>query len=103
MYLQEVANTMVNCIKHSSQVIVKRKFVCFGHFNARIFKLEYILHQNTSTFFRFLLCLAMTMDVKEFRAMMNKLTEYIIEVAESPMGDEIFKEYVDSQEKSKKI
>ncbi len=102
-FFQLLAVTIIDSIKHSENLVLKVQVINIGHFNRRVFNHEKILHQNGISFFRFLLCLAMAMKEKEFRKMMEKLTDFFIEAANSSLGDEALKEYFENKKKSKNI
>lgn len=61
----------------------RRDVQAVGHFNGSVFMPKRMFHHMSSTFFRFLLCLAAAMTEKDFKRLIFDLADYICEIANS--------------------
>jgi hypothetical protein len=96
-FLRNLADIIVSHVdmkyrgfRHDVQVV--------GHFNGSLFMPKRMFHHVSSTFFRFLLCLAAAMTEKEFKRMMFELADYICQIADSKHFERINDEHVESVE-----
>ena len=87
VFLKEMAEIINGAIECSTNGRLKRQVHLIGNFNYRVFNPYRMFHQYASCFIRMLMNLAMGMSEKEFRQMMEKLTDRILEAAESYEGD----------------
>ena len=96
-FLRNLADILISHVdkkyrgfRHDVQVV--------GHFNGSVFMPKRMFHHVSSTFFRFLLCLAAAMTEKEFKRMMFELADYIYQIAESKHFECINDEHAETVE-----
>lgn len=92
-FLKQLAEIILGSMECATNHRLKYEVWCIGHFNRRVFNPYKMFHQTASGFIRFLMNISMGMTEAEFRAMMQRITDRIVEACDSFECDEINEEH----------
>ena len=79
---REIAEMIIGAVKGPTTKGRESRMIKVGHFNGRVFNIEYFLKQSFAMVVRILVNLAMEMNHKSFMQLWNNFGERIYETAE---------------------